>query len=656
MPVQMRVIVWFSVFFCINLLYIGYEFAFNAQLVDVAGNIYIDAQRLHQLEITSRLLSGTGLALSLLGWFRLQRRHYTVSLPIFILTFALCIPLMYVLQSRLVEYLVNDYFSPEDRQTAQYASLLKSGIEHDNLRLDGVAFDPALKEAPEQNTFLALIGGVVFNSEALMRQLKNNRNDIASVFVHNYVVDHEEEYWQKYQESYQVLRQQWPIYQDATRRYVQAVNQIDAGVAQAWLEVNKELSKGWETYKNAVSEFAVPLNARIPDITSQLSIYFTERQHCYLEDCFTTLDEAYRTKIREQLGREIDPQYWLTEKDAAWRKRYCHEQDNEEICEGTFIDIDVSQGWFDEGEQYAWDPAPEVLIPKLLLLADEEFIHQTGGYGVSINSQEAFIAHPHTAILLRKQLAGEGILLPDDWRIAKDRVFVEAVTQMLSQKIKRTWDEELTQQLGYTMEPNLNFNEFMNTPHIQQRMREILGEYYVSGARPNFTRREFYQKLLLPLVARYTTKMAEQLNAPATEFAKDGKYADRSRQYLKLLVIPPVAMFFSLFFGMIAMIKLPTLLLAIYDGWRGNRYTQLAFKFKMVFLIPAAILLLIIPTQILTNKFSENDSGFQVLLNEVKSKQPILGHAMEWMIRIQPLVYPFGSKVNEVIQPAGAKP
>lgn len=648
MSTNARLILWFSVFACLNFLYIGYEFSFNAQLVDVAGNIYIDSDRLHRLEMTSRLLSGIGLALSLIGWLRLHHFEFSRAVPLFFVTFLVCIPLMYQLQSKLVNYLVEDYFSSADRQTAQYASLLKSGIEHDNLRLAGVEFDSKLKDEPEQNTFLALIGGVVFNSPGLMEQLKENRKEIASVFVHNYVVDHEEEYWQKYQETYQVLQQQWPAYQQATSRYINEMNNMGDDVDKIWLSVNEELVNGWENYKRAVRDLALNLHERLPDLTTKLNEYFAERLNCYLEDCYKTLDSAYHTKIVEFMGREIDPQYWLTEKDDIWQRRHCRQQDEELVCDNTSLEITASQGWFDEGEQYVWDPSPEAMLPKLLLLSEAEFLKVSGGYGVSLNSREAFIAHPQTAALLRQRLSEQGITLPISWRITKDRIFVEAVQTAIAKKIRHAWDNEMILKLGYVIEPNLKFNEFMNTAYVQKRMREIMGEYYVSGVRPNFTRKEFYQKLLLPLVHRYTEKMAEQLNAKTVDFSNGGPYAERAKQYLRLLVIPPVAMFFSLFFGTIAVVKLPVLLLTVYGAWRRHQYVQIVQKYKSGFFMIMTVILLLLPTQFISNKFSAKNSGFQALLNDVKHTQPILGFGMEWMIRIQPLAYPFGSKINEV--------
>jgi hypothetical protein len=641
---------WLAVLFVLNLFYLVVEFAFNAELVDLAGTWQVDVAQLERLEVVGRTVAGVGFALLVTGLLRPSLIRKVGMVSTIVVAFTICVPTMYVGQRALVDYLVEHHFDAGARQLAQYATLLKAGIGTETLVIEGVAFDTALQDSPEHKTFLALVGAVVFQANSLMDAVHDQRLEIAKRYVHNVVVLDEPMHWEAYQRGYQQVRASWERYQNASAEYVQEYNQVDSRVDAIWHDVEAELGRGWTEYQLGLDRFNQDLDETARHVSERLQEYFVNRASCRNENCRRGYDQTYDQEIQRIAGKYVSPQYWLSERDYNWVERNCRTTRGSTECNPGFAELFDPRRWFSRDPRPVWDRSESVIREKLLPLREDDFAQRSGGYPLNIADELAFRTHETTAARVRNSLAERNIELPENWGPFKNDTFLHAASTQVRVVINQRWEQKVREEIGADLQANLTYQHFVDSAPVQARIREAMGEHYVENMRPDYDREQFFNAVITQLIERESKTLVRKLEAQTAAYADGGEFEQAGKQALRSLVVPPIAMAFSLFFGLVALIKLP---LSSYMLVRSRRTTNQARSrpaLRIVSLILIGGILLAVPFFALNNQFSESDSGFRLLLDDAQANHPVLGRGTEWIIRMQPLLYPVGDQIR-VLRP-----
>ena len=140
----------------LTVIYLIFELAFNARLLDVAGGLEVEA--VPDLEHYGRLLSGTAVALFVLQYLlgkRARSRYAWPSLPVILFWCLLSLGLTYGALKLVVDQLVHAT-SGDFRKASANLVLIRSEMIKGSAQLSGLGDDPALFEKPEGKAFAAL--------------------------------------------------------------------------------------------------------------------------------------------------------------------------------------------------------------------------------------------------------------------------------------------------------------------------------------------------------------------------------------------------------------------------------------------------------------------------------------------------------------------
>jgi hypothetical protein len=225
-------------------LYLLFELAFNARLLDVVGGTASTAQ-VHNIEIFGRLLSGTAAALVVLQLLMsLRSRSATASPGVAVIAFCcgLTLVLVYLGLQILVDVLVARS-SPEFRRQSLNVVLVQRALSNGQAELDGLNDDPKVFSRPEGKAFLALFPVLAVSVDKLDDKIRGAKLELVAQQVGR-ELGGASGYYGKYAEAMKKTSEQW-------RQYSRGSNvDVDAEVARqqdrAWQDYKRDLGRrGW---------------------------------------------------------------------------------------------------------------------------------------------------------------------------------------------------------------------------------------------------------------------------------------------------------------------------------------------------------------------------------------------------------------------------
>lgn len=172
---------WFAIIlFVMSLCYLIPEVVFNAKLVEVAGGGSVDDQTLHLVELFGRTISGIGVTLLIADL--LLKGRLVSSVPRAIMSFFLVAlvvwPTVFFGQKLLIDKFLVEPSTPQQRQEAFFASILRSSLAANVVQISGLPYDSKHATSPTEMTFLAMMGALFMPMMSLfiMSMIKSVRS------------------------------------------------------------------------------------------------------------------------------------------------------------------------------------------------------------------------------------------------------------------------------------------------------------------------------------------------------------------------------------------------------------------------------------------------------------------------------------------------
>lgn len=238
---SLRSIFWLCLITC---LYLLFELAFNARLLDVVGGT-ASTQQVDSIEIFGKLLSGTAAALVVLQLLlSLRSRSATASPGVVGIAFwcSLTLVLVYLGLQLFVNALV-ERSSPEFRRQSLNMVLVQRALSSGQAELDGLNDDPKVFSRPEGKAFLALFPVLAVSVDNLDDKIKGAKLELVSQQIGRQLGG-ASGYYGKYVEAMKKTSAQWNQYSRGSNV------DVDAEVARqqdrAWQDYQRDLSRrGW---------------------------------------------------------------------------------------------------------------------------------------------------------------------------------------------------------------------------------------------------------------------------------------------------------------------------------------------------------------------------------------------------------------------------
>lgn len=225
-------------------IYLCFELAFNARLLDVVGGAP-SSDQLHQIEVYGRALSGVAVALVVLQLMLARRARSANGRP-GLVAIALCCALagglVYASLQKLVTHLV-DSSSAEFRRTSLNIVLVQRALVSGSAQLDGLD-EPTLFSRPEGKAFLALFPVMASSIDRLDEKILGAKTELLARQIGE-GLGGPAGYYRKYSEAVEETHAQWVRYQRAPTA-ASIEGDIERQQDKAWADYLAEIGRrGW---------------------------------------------------------------------------------------------------------------------------------------------------------------------------------------------------------------------------------------------------------------------------------------------------------------------------------------------------------------------------------------------------------------------------
>ena len=230
-----------------------------------------------------------------------------------------------------------------------------------------------------------------------------------------------------------------------------------------------------------------------------------------------------------------------------------------------------------------------------------------------------------------------GVNVPENWRLDDREGFMDALPgnesrQRYSARMKEIFGPDTT------MEPGLSWEAFSNHADVQKRVRTKFAATYpdipltikkipLGAGVP-----EFNQVVYRPLIDRLVQRQITRLRLSVYSYEQGQDNYELGRRAMRAVMAPPIALSFSLFFGLVNLAGLFSAFLPGSPIFRGVA--------KVVFLGAVVLTPLSVSNQI------SNSKPYCNLENTLRGQNRAAAVALGWLIHAQPVYYVLGKKLQ----------
>lgn len=607
--------IWLLVLFLLNLTYLIYELAFNSRLVDVAVSALTDIE-IHAFELEGRFLSGVGLSLLLIRLINVKGRSLVnVSARVF-LAILIGFPLMFYGQKILVDEMVIRT-SAEQRLDAQYLVLMKRGLANNAIQLEGIQFSEEDLDSAHTRSFLSMLGLMTYFSPDFIDSLKSQAEMIIDQVAESEANRDLPETYSEYQLLQASMNDIWRDYSEISDEYWLAKSKINAESDAVWDEIQQELITTWTELSAKNDERENTRN--ILSIQRSLENYFSAREGCdsnrFRDECIIRVDEIYRSEVIESLGRYVPPREWchdpkIVTTTVRRQGRFVTEQRQEQQCRNLSY---------------------EHIVNKLSLFTGTATTYEQFLVGEEVNSR------------VREMLQEKGIVMPVGWKANNYVMFREVFLETASKELDEEFNQLMESVFGVELPLDMNADEFVASSPVQSRLHEALSPLDVDmviGLDLNPV--EFRDAIIKPHYLAFANDERERLFGNVNELSNGGVREEEGKRYVRALIVPPIAMGFSLFFALVNAIGLlssiPSLL-SLQQRWLAS-FIKLTGVVGII-TIPMVNSAAVVETE--TFSYFKKEAS--------NSLTPLGSFFTAWAINTQPSVYPIGVIAAQIAPP-----
>lgn len=610
--------VWGIILGVISIAYLAAELAFNSLVIDtVAGMPTIaDTER---LELLGRSISGFGFTLIVWGMLKKLRIRNTRKFVSMVLALIICFPLMFFGQKALIDYVV-DRSSGEQRLLSRYMSLLKAGLANGLISIQGLPIDTTETQSAGDKTFLSLVGGLIYFNPTFLQTVENNQAAIVDQVIRRMSSDKVDARYDNYLNIRKDVGQYWGDYKTGTKAYYSAIDGSSANAQEAWVDMNTQLHSYWNDFAKGRDDWTQRWGTEADNYFPQAKKMFLKWSRCRTSKvCNKRAGKRYRKEMERVFGRtDIAFTHWCVNPYVAL----------------LFFPDDSYRV---QGRQC---PVKQSLFKEKFIEASElKFRNQAG---LKFETTEiAFLSSDYVREKMIKNLKEMDIDLPDGWTISNKADFVRGVNNKIKKEAGIKFRKSLPGLSSKTLSPGLSYDEFIQSDTLQSEVKNRMGVAYTPNMRFNWQKDAFFKKVMEPAIISQVKTEVDNLKRGATHFENGKELEGIGKQSMRSILVPPIAIAFSLFFGIWNFMNIVAgSLLSLSGRWISRTLKR--------FILGGLATAVLITPFFLPSYFAENKVvGYFV--SESKTTSPLLGNAFDWVIRLQPLVYPVGLHIREQI-------
>ena len=150
---------------------------------------------------------------------------------------------------------------------------------------------------------------------------------------------------------------------------------------------------------------------------------------------------------------------------------------------------------------------------------------------------------------IRRAVQQQGIQVPNNWNPNDSKPFYDAIAKGILSKAEKAFDDAVAAKLGggVTLPKDLiDQDRFAENPVIQKYWHKGLGIPDGSPLRLNMGLKEFEAAVVKPLLDQQVAHLEADFRSGDESFADGGKFERTGRKAYEGLIVPPIALCFSL--------------------------------------------------------------------------------------------------------------
>jgi hypothetical protein len=231
-----------------------------------------------------------------------------------------------------------------------------------------------------------------------------------------------------------------------------------------------------------------------------------------------------------------------------------------------------------------------------------------------------------------------GVPVPDDWNPSDRALFSRLVIQRVKEEAIHSFSVATDPTFGKnnTVKPGLSWAQFVKTPDIKQIWKKDLGVPDEVPLLANMTADRFHKTIYLLNVESLTKQILKKLNDPVKEYESGGQNENLGREAYRTVIVPPIALAFSMLGGLIHLARLLSYLLMLALPWK---------RFGTILAIGAFLFMLIAPMKT-TNDITSSRLVTNLSAEATGPLHKLRSAGLVWIVKTQTVFYPANNSIR----------
>lgn len=594
----------------LDIIYVFFEIALNASILELASGLVISKDKIETIEHFGRTLSGVGLALTIFSLVNLPKGLLKKCLS-FGFICALSIPFMHVIQNFIVDDIIVSKSSPEKRGDAELVVTYRDGMTLGVLGLGSeIPFDLENPTSPEELAMTSIFALSIFNdySSGLLRKDYDFFSDIKVAELTDFA--------RKIYPHYVSLSSDLKIAMDTNNEMV-----TNNGASPAAIKAG---SMAFDELRSLAEQKLVEIH----DIESKAydHVLTTVKKwnpnkilgHCLRNDWYSC--GAITKMLRRATGADKG-RYEATREFLKPRLCYGGCPKTDEQWANKIIKDSIAIDEFQR--RYGFTPGAFKTTAELM--TSREFFSQT-----SFELAQKLSGNKSTSIKCRTSNYGRSI---GD---------IKSCLINFAQK-EGDFSSYSDLKLPDFLDGKKRYSErtLLNHPEVVSELKRLMRHYYVPLSSLSLTESQFVREISGDRNRQFIVANIKKLaQSNQVDFKKGGSREIEGEAYIKALYVPPIALFFSLFFtfATLARITSRVVMVMFYD----NKRVKYISTITTVLLLSSIV---VIPTYLMDNKFNTDTSIYRLEKIRGQYFTPKQKLVVKWGLTAQPIIYRIGEPI-----------
>lgn len=545
-----------------KLIYLGFESYYNGFVIDVVTSTHVDKELLEKLENFGNRVSSVGITLLLIPFYYLVVKKFfefhqgVMIIVIMLLTFGTYYGIHKGLNRAVFEIVKQN---KDKRYESYYIELFKYGMLTGKLGYS--SFIP--KENLEN---LSIYDKVMISNLFLLTQIDKDlikkfvsrgKESFFDIYIHKYFQEDYNQARYRFEDMALRIQEDWDLYSDGITEINREFSKIDSPeqLDDKYKKFTKDLKREYTKYRINIRQYTNILNANLaqsPELNRELISYF-------MKDGSIMGKSEYENIMTKYFGHDINPRRWC----------------ENGVCPSTRM-------------------VSKVIEEETLSKWNKEH----GNLPLNL-SQKQFFKHPMIRKRVVDKLRKEGINVKRTFNYSKQEYIAGYMKTVDTefQKQKGVLQKDFASKTGIrNVKLGLSFDQFaaqykkeIMLQYKEKKYGNIMFQMILEGDLTGF-----YERLYKPMLR---SKYYDQAFPEEEDF--DVKLAEYGDTAIKMLYIPPFAIFMSLVAGLLNIVSVIVLIIFL-AFHRDGSVKMVVAKWTTKLLIFAA--LVYIPYNVGKNK------------------------------------------------------